>query len=205
MMNRTGNLEEVELVGLGKYFFNNNFFRTDFTDAAYYAVPRRTFASFHDQQDYINYHQLLPRVVMVDLCDVTRALIAEKKSPGFSEIDVMELACIVCTFIGDNTVLTGVLWNAVEKKIASAISYQLGIAENDPGMVEPFNMAVAAVFDIATIIGRYLVNANCPIVETESVYGPAKYENGIVALVLKEYPALAADYHKVENESFFPY
>lgn len=190
---------DVEKAGVEKYLRNNNFFRTEFTYGDYADLPRRTFASFANEEDYLHYHCLLPRVVFIDLGDVRKFLLAEKQ-PGLSAVDVMRIAEITSTFIGDDVTLTNVLWFSFEEEIASTIMAELGIESSSPLLREPFNEASKTVFDISAIIRRYLVNAKYPLVEGESIYGPAEYKNGIVALMIKEYQALAIDYNRRENE-----
>ncbi len=190
---------DVEKPGVEKYSRNNNFFRTQFSPGDFVELPRRTFASFANEQDFRQYHCLYPRIVFIDLGDIKRYLSIENK-PGFSAIDVMKIAGITCTFIGDETVLTDVLWSSFEEEIVSTIMAELGIDYEGSALGEPFNEAIGVVFEISNLVARYLVHANYPLVEGESIYGPAEYKNGIVALMLKEYSALAVDYHRRENE-----
>ena len=189
---------DVERIGVEKYLRNNNFFRTEFTNGEYESLPRRTFASFANAQDYNHYHCLLPKVVFIDLGDIRRFLLTEKV-PGLSVVDVMKVAGITATFIGDDVTLTDVLWSSFEEEIACNIMAELGIEYYDPLMSDPFNTSIGVVFEISAIIRRYLVNARYPIVEGESVYGPAEYKNGLVVMMLKEYSALATDYNRRED------
>lgn len=190
---------DMEKPGVEKYSRNNNFFRTAFSAGELVELPRRTFASFAGEQDYCLYHSLYPRVVFIDLGDIRRYLYAEKK-PGLSAVDVMKIAGITCTFVSDETMLTDVLWNSFEEEIASTIMAELGVDYESPLLSDPFNEAIGAVFEISNLVLRYLVHANYPLVEGESIYGPAEYKNGIVALMPKKYSALAVDYHRRENE-----
>ena len=114
-------------------------------------------------------------------------------------MDVMKVAGITATFIGDDITLTDVLWSSFEEEIACNIMAELGIEYYDPLMSEPFNTSIGVVFEISSIVRRYLVNARYPIVEGESVYGPAEYKNGLVVMMLKEYAALATDYNRRED------
>lgn len=192
------NSTDVERTGVEKYLRNNNFFRTEFTYGDYNDLPRRTFASFVNAQDYDKYHCLLPKIVFIDLGDVKTFLLSEKQ-PGLSAVDVMKIAGITSTFIGDDIMLTDVLWSSFEEEIACTVMAELGIDYYSPLMSDPFNTSIGVVFEISSIVRRYLVNAKYPIVEGESVYGPAQYKNGLVAMMLKEYSALATDYNRRED------
>lgn len=189
---------DVERIGVEKYLRNNNFFRTEFTNGEYESLPRRTFASFTNAQDYNHYHCLLPKVVFIDLGDIRRFLLTEKM-PGLSAIDVMKIAGITATLIGDDITLTDVLWASFEEEIACTIMAELGCDYCSPLLSDPFNASIGAVFEISSIVRRYLVNAKYPLVEGESVYGPAQYKNGLVVMMLKEYSALATDYNRRED------
>ena len=184
--------------GVEKYSRNNNFFRTAFSAGELVELPRRTFASFANAQDYNFYHSLYPRIVFIDLGDIRRYLYAEKK-PGLSAVDVMKIVGITCTFVSDETTLTDVLWASFEEEIVSTIMAELGVEYESPLLSDPFNEAIGAVFEISNLVMRYLVHANYPLVEGESIYGPAEYKNGIIALMLKEYSAMAVDYHRRED------
>lgn len=191
-------IEPVDFDSIEKYTRNNNFFRTTYTQDDINELPSRTFASFINEQDYKQYHCLFPKIVFIDLGDIRRFLIAEK-SPGLSAVDVIKIAEITATFIGDSIMLTDILWYSFEEEIASTIMAELGVEYDNPLISDPFNDAIGVVFEISNIVSRYLVNANYPLIEKESIYGPAEYKNGLIALMLKEYSALAKNYNGQEN------
>lgn len=180
-------------LGIELYSQNDNFFRSGIKLEEYAALPRLKFDSFFGEDTYKYYIRQYPPVVFIDLGDITRFL-RTTSEPGFDAIDINAIAELICEFIGLPDSIYEVLWTTFDEDITSVIQARLGVDELDSQMTIPFNNAMAAIGDIATLIQNYLINSRYPIIEHKSIYTVGVEKSGLLALRLRTYKELADEF-----------
>ncbi|BAW19133.1 hypothetical protein [Ralstonia phage RP31] len=180
--------------GIELYGSNDKFFRKPITPGEYASLVRRPFDSFDGKEDYLQYTEGLSLYVFIDMHDILQFL-RVGDNPGYSVIDVKTVADVACDFLGEDSNIGDVLWNSFEEEISSEIQARLG-AEDEAAclMGEPFNDAVGTMYEVATMVQNYLVNARFPLVETESVYTAEKFEKGLLVLRLRTWEEFVIAY-----------
>lgn len=180
--------------GIEKYGENNKFFRQGTTFDDFAKLPRVEFDVVEEQNNYLSFIRGLPQVVFVDLSDVQK-LLNRDDAPGSDATDIRIIADIVCDFLGERSGFHEVLWEAFDEDITSEIAARFGSDESDLTIMQgPFDDAMEIVFETATLISNYLINARYPLVEESSVYKVGQCENGILLLQLRTHKDLVDNY-----------
>lgn len=174
--------------GVELYGTDDNFFRKQIVPGDLLELPNRDFGTFYGKEDYQQYTQGCALYVFIDLRDILKYLRVDVA--GRSVIDIKITADITCDYLGDSSAIGEILWETFEEEISTDIQARLGSEEIPCIHGEPFNEAIEAMYDISFIIQKYLVNAQFPLVENESVYTAEKFERGLLVLRLRNWDEL---------------
>lgn len=174
-----------------QYSQNDKAFRAEITFQKFESLRRATLAEIDTPADYTAYLQGVPDIVFIDLWDILKFL-KIKHSNGFDAIDIKAIAEIVCDYLGSDSDFQEVLYTTFDEDIASVIIACLGIDGDGPTWMlsQPFNTAMEILVEIGSLIRRYLINAEYPLIGDSSVFKVADSKNGILALKLRNYDEL---------------
>lgn len=147
--------------------------------------PNETFTREH----YLNLVNRHPRNLIIDLRDVELYL-RKEDSGGLSILKVMDIAEIVCSNLCYEADINDVIWNRYDEDLTAQSAAILGVDETSWQVAHAFDHGINTVYDIISVIKRYLVNGRTPQVRGVSVYGPKSFDRGYLVLGLQTYDEL---------------
>lgn len=196
MTNTEQDQDPPEDRGVLKYQRDDNFFRQPITPADLNDTPRVEFDDFANKDEYLKCIKDLPFIVFIDVSDVAKYL-RVINIDGIGALDVKRIAEIVTDCLGNESDIPDMLWGAFENEVAAEIQAKLGLEDSDTSAIlgsGPFSSSMDVLYEIASVVQRYLINARFPIVENESIYGVVEYSKGILALRVKAYEEFVEAY-----------
>lgn len=184
---------EEDLNNIFEFSQNDIFLRQPSSIGDFTQIPRATFDELHGEAAYNLFLFGLAPIVFIDVLDIFKFLKIRNKE-GFEALDLKVIAQLVCDTLGDDDNFYDILMETFDEDITNDIVAKLGLDELNHHTAHIFNNATNVLAEIADVIKSYLINAQFPIVENESVYTVAGVQKGLIALRLRTFDELVNDY-----------